>query len=95
MSKGLHHNVQQTRSTEAIEALRLQLFATQLSHSHANPHRMDAIGSPSEGMISCLLSASVHPLIIIPILKPAVALEQSEKDTAVCILLSHRTPRIQ
>lgn len=46
-------------------------------------------------MISWFLSASVHPVIIIAISKPAVALEQSEKHTAVCILLSHWTPRIQ
>lgn len=36
--------LQQTQSTEAIEALRLQLFETQLSHSHANPSCIDAIG---------------------------------------------------
>lgn len=84
MSKGLHHNVQQTWSTEAIEAQETPAVCNPAESFTRKSKLHRCYRDLREGMISCLLSASVHPLIIIPILNPAVSLERFEKDTAVC-----------
>lgn len=83
MSKGLRHNVQQTRSTEAIEERETPAVCSPAEPFTRKSKLHRCYRDLKEGMISCLLTASVHPLIIIPILKPAVSLERFEEDTAV------------
>lgn len=83
MSKGLRHNVQQTRSTEAIEERETPAVCSPAESFTRKSKLHRCYRDLKEGMISCLLTASVHPLIIIPILNPVVSLERFEKDTAV------------
>lgn len=81
LSKRLHYNVQQILCIEANEAHKTPAVCSPAWPFTCNCKLHRCYRDQWGGMISC--PASMHPLIIIPILNPVVSLELFEKDMAV------------